>query len=100
MKVNDVLVCKWGYNMVLYDFYKVIGFSPSGKSVLFQQLAAEHLPDGKLWSDPVIPDINKPVGPIKTRRIKDNFIKISPSKFIFIKDIWDNQEIFYENHCD
>jgi hypothetical protein len=100
MKENDVLVCQWGATMVLYDFYKVLGFSSSGKSVFLKQISVEHLPGGELWKDPVLPQPDIEIGPVLTRKIKDDAIKISPNKIILIKDIWDGQQVFYENHLD
>lgn len=39
MKVNDILKCRWGYNMVIVDFYKVVKFTDT--SVWLQPLESK-----------------------------------------------------------
>jgi hypothetical protein len=99
MKIDDILVCRWGTTMVLYDFYKVKGFSESGKTAFLKELSSIHLDGGTLWKDPVIPG-DEEVGPVLLKRIKNDYIKISPVKFVKTDSIWDGQKIYYENHCD
>ena len=37
-EVNDILVCSYGYNCHLVDFYKVVGVTKSGKSIKIRQV--------------------------------------------------------------
>lgn len=37
VKVGDFFYASWGYDQTNVDFYKVVGFSPSGKSVRLQR---------------------------------------------------------------
>lgn len=37
VKVGDFFVCSWGYDQTNIDFYKVVGLTPSGKSVKVQK---------------------------------------------------------------
>lgn len=37
VKVGDFFVCSWGYDQTNVDFYKVVGMTPSGKSVKVQK---------------------------------------------------------------
>lgn len=37
VQVGDFFVCSWGYDQTNVDFYRVVGVTPSGKSVRVQQ---------------------------------------------------------------
>lgn len=37
VEVGTMFVCSWGYDQTNVDFYKVVGISPSGKSVKVQK---------------------------------------------------------------
>ncbi len=41
LKVDDILYDSWGYDMTLVDFYKVKGFSQSGKTVIVQSIKSK-----------------------------------------------------------
>lgn len=45
VKVGDFFYASWGYDQTNIDFYKVVGFTPSGKSVRIQK-----------WSSAVVQD--------------------------------------------
>jgi len=40
-QVGDILVASWGYEQTNIDFYRVVGLTPSGKSVRIVQLGLE-----------------------------------------------------------
>lgn len=55
VKVGDFFVCSWGYDQTNVDFYKVVGLTPSGKSVKVQQWSSSASPDSGSVHDSVVP---------------------------------------------
>lgn len=72
-KLNDILVCSWGYDQTNVDFYKVISITPSGKSVTIQRINSSVTEDGFMCgkSVPAVPHtVSKYNGEPMTKRVK------------------------------
>lgn len=72
-KVNDILVCSWGYDQTNVDFYKVLKLSPSGKSITIQRINSQVKEDGFMCgtSVPAVPHtVSDYRGEPMTKRIK------------------------------
>lgn len=56
VKVGDFLVSSWGYDQTNVDFYKVVGFTKSGKSVRLQKWSSQTVDTSSCGSsDRVVP---------------------------------------------
>jgi hypothetical protein len=85
-KVNDILVCSWGYDQTNVDFYKVLKLSPSGKSVTIVRINSEVKEDGFMCgkSVPAVPHtVSAYRGEHMTKRIKfyDNSYCVNISNY-------------------
>lgn len=100
LQLNDIVVSKFGYNCSLVTFYKVIGFTPSKKSVKLQELTNEFVTnDGYNQAGTVIPNMAKDT-PIITKRMKEfpdgtEYIKISDYEYAYK---WDNKPVWYDSY--
>jgi hypothetical protein len=99
MKVGDILPCCWGATMTLYDFYEVVGWTESKKSVYLRELQKQTL-GGQQWNMEVQPIKGAYTGETKLCRIKDNYVKISSFQLVNLTKVWDGKEVYYENHMD
>jgi hypothetical protein len=101
MKKGDILVSGWGYSMRLYDFYEVVDFTVSGKSVRLRKMGGKLLTGGTPWQEPIIPDLKAERGPVFTKKIINNkYVKITSCQFAYIDSVWDGKKIFYQNTMD
>lgn len=66
LKVDDILVCSWGYSMTLVDFYRVTELvgNCSVKIEEISSIVTEHDSSGGYW---VIPECEEPGEPIERR---------------------------------
>ena len=55
VKVGDFFYTSWGYDQTQVDFYKVVGFTPSGKSVRIQPWSKRDVADDRNPHASVIP---------------------------------------------
>jgi hypothetical protein len=109
--IGTILVRKWGYSMILVDFYRVI--EETAKTVLVQALGSIETPDGFLTGY-AIPDKNKILlkqrvseGENEEERLriykkqKNNDWLLISSKNDYKKYFskWDGQPEHYD-HCD
>jgi DNA-binding transcriptional ArsR family regulator len=99
VKQGDILVSQWGATMTLYDFYEVLGLTPSGKSLHLRRLEKE-----SFNSDPgsleVAPKKGCYEAGIITKKIKDGWVAITNYQFVNLKKTWDGREHYFENHMD
>jgi hypothetical protein len=54
--INSIVVCRWGYSMILVDFYKVI--RETVKTVLLQSIGSKEIGDGGFLTGTATPDEN------------------------------------------
>lgn len=85
-KVNDILVCSWGFDQTNVDFYKVIGISSSGKSITIQRINSEVKENGFMCgsSVPSVPHtVSNHRGEPLTKRVKiiDNSYCVNISSY-------------------
>jgi len=52
IKVGDHFVASWGYDQTNIDFYEVVGFTPSGKSVRLREVHQRWLDDCHVVPEP------------------------------------------------
>ena len=101
LQVNDIVVSKFGYNCSLVTFYKVIGFTPSKKSVKLQEFTNKFATnDGYNQAGTVIPNLPNDTS-IITKRINEfsdgtDYIKINDYEYAYK---WDNKPVWYDS-CD
>jgi hypothetical protein len=67
--VGSILVSSWGYDQTNIDFYQVVGFTASGKSVRLRPIASEHVESCGFMSEKVRPVPHAYTGPAFTKRI-------------------------------
>lgn len=97
IKIGDIFHCGWGYSMTLNDFYKVVGKSPSGKSIKVRKLAKKHVESDGGWSGREVPiDDLFASDNITTHRVLDGHIKMSSYSWA---RLWDGESKYY-NHLD
>ena len=98
-KTGDILVCEFGYNCRLVNFYEVVGVTKSGQSVRIRNLKEKFVShDGYGQNGYVVPNLEGPTKPIKgTFRVDEGkyfgeYCKISGC----YATLWDgNPEAFY-----
>ena len=98
LKVGDVLVARWGYDMILNTFVEVVKVSASGKSVSLRELKSEVVSsDGFLAGREVPkPGVFKKEEEIMVRRVGEHMKLFSWGAF-FHK--WDGEPCSFD-HCD
>lgn len=69
VKVGDFFYSSWGYDQTNIDFYKVVGITPSGKSVKVRQWSSKRV-GGSEYSDSMVPG-ESAQGPVMTKRLSD-----------------------------
>jgi hypothetical protein len=71
-KIGDFFVASWGYDQTNIDFYRVLGLTPSGKSVRVQRVQSARLSSDGYGSDKVVPtDIPHSFHPeVLTKRLR------------------------------
>ena len=99
-KVNDILVCSYGYNCTLVSFYRVLRVTKA--SVVLQEIGykfAEH--DGYGQVGKVIPNVEQVMlDPPITRRFKptyDNtgfYVMINKYAYAYL---WDGKPVYYNS---
>lgn len=88
VKVGDFFVSSWGYDQTNVDFYRVVGFTASGKSVRVQKwsMAVDH----SNVHDYVV--ASEEGGPVMEKVRKEG---VSDEEF-WAADFWDRQEMTEE----
>lgn len=71
LKVGDIMYSSWGYDQTNIDFYEVVGFTKSRKSVKIRPIAKRSIGDGEFMSMSNMPDPGNYVGDPMTKRIKN-----------------------------
>ena len=96
MKVNDILVSKWGYEQTNVEFYKVIKIIKT--MVTIQELEKIRVDNGDMsgWEMP----LDKTKEEIIRRKIHNNF----GEEFVYIEKyirakIWNNKKECYTSYC-
>lgn len=78
MKIGDFLVASWGYDQTNIDFYKIVGITPSGKSVKIQKWSSAVAEDHGSAVRVVPGDApSDPDAPIKTKRVRGDCVTIN-----------------------
>lgn len=96
IKVGDVFVDSWGYSMVLYDFYKVIGKTTA--SLKLQKLQKNRI-GGDGWNPRVVPS-DVPDGKPITKRFNNGSVKIDDYNYMFFYNPVTGNENFTEDYND
>ena len=99
-EIGDILVCEFGYNCRLVNFYEVVGKTKSGQSVRLRQVKekfVEH--DGYGQAGKVVPDVVED-GKIITKRILNGYqnrpyVKIDEHMYAYK---WDGQPVNYDSY--
>ena len=92
MEKNQILVSTWGYGQTNQTFYKVLGKTPSGKSVKIIELGQCVVKRHCSMSEDVAPDQANCRGKVMTKRLNDSgYIKISSYS---IATPWDGEPMF------
>jgi hypothetical protein len=69
LEMGTILVSSWGYDQTNIDFYQVVGFTPSGKSVRLRAIESAHVEDTGFMSERVRPVPNAFTSKPMTKRI-------------------------------
>lgn len=64
--IGDHFYTSWGYDQTQVEFYRVVGFTPSGKSVRVRRVWAKDTSDGYLNPHQSLVPTDKHFGPITT----------------------------------
>lgn len=98
--MGDILVCEFGYNCRLVNFYEVVGETKTGKSVRIRQLREKFVThDGYGQAGKVVPEMVTD-GECKTKRILEGYdgkpyVKISDHMYAYR---WDGQPVNYDSY--
>jgi hypothetical protein len=87
--LGDVLVSSWGYDQTNIDFYQVVGFTKSGKSVRLIAIEGEHVETTGFMSERVRPCPGCPVEGAKsfTKRISPDRDYIALTSYSFARKV-------------
>lgn len=94
--VGDILVCQWGYSMVIVDFYKII--KTTGKSFVLRKLKDKKI-SGDGWRGECVPienEFEKNEQDINVRINKYNYVKIKDKGHC---SLWTGNPVHYD-HMD
>lgn len=98
--VNDIIVCNFGYNCHLVNFYKVVGVTKSGKSVKVRQLKEKVVShDGCGQAGLVVPSDEFNSEKVLTRKIQEGswkpYIKVEDYMYGYK---WDGKEVAFDSY--
>jgi len=99
VKIGETYVCRWGYSMVLYDFYKVV--RKTEHSVRLQKMKKLILGNLNSWHCPVKPSTE--VIEEKTYRLcKDGTVRLGHGSYLWFDNwrIYDKDKTYAEDHMD
>lgn len=71
VKVGDYFYTSWGYDQTQVDFYEVVGFSPSGKSIRLCPIGKRDVATADNMHAAMVPDNIRRVGDNITVRRRD-----------------------------
>lgn len=99
-EIGDILVCEFGYDCRLVNFYEVVGKTKTGQSIRLRQVRekfVEH--DGYGQAGRVVPDVVEN-GTVFTKRILKGYqdkpyVKINQSMYAYK---WDGQPVTYDSY--
>ena len=96
LKVGDILVSSWGYNMTIVNFYRVVKLV-GAKSVKIEKLTSNTI-RGDSWSGHSVPnlEISGQLMEKSYRELNGQSVKISSSEFA---RPWNGKPMFF-NHLD
>ena len=97
---NDIIVCNFGYNCHLVNFYKVVGVTKSGKSVKIKQLKEKVVShDGYGQAGLVVPSDEFNSEKVLTRKIQEGswkpYIKVEDYMYGYK---WDGKEVAFDSY--
>lgn len=100
LKIGDILVCSWGYSMILYDFYQVVG--KTAKSVQIRALKKTEKAGKGFLRVIVKPIKNTFASDVLSRRVSsNNYIRGELStQFMRIDNLYDPNICYEEDHAD
>jgi len=87
--IGDVLVSSWGYDQTNIDFYQVIGFTKSGKSVRLIAIESDHVETTGFMSERVRPLPGCPIDGAKsfTKRINADRDYIALTSYSYARKV-------------
>ena len=100
-KTGDILVCEFGYNCHLVNFYEVVGVTKSGQSVRIRNLKEKFVShDGYGQAGKVVPEMVTDDSYNKTKRILEGYqgrpyVKIDQGMYAYK---WDGQPVTYDSY--
>ena len=99
-EVNDIIVCSYGYNCRLVDFYKVVGITKSGKSIKIRQVGEKLIShDGYGQAGFVKPSDEFVSDKVLTRKIQEGswkpYVKVDDYKYGYQ---WDGKEVAFDSY--
>lgn len=100
-EVNDIIVCSFGYNCHLVDFYKVVGVTKSGKSIKIRQVGEQVVSDdGYGQAGYVKPSDEFVSDEVLTRKIQEirswkPYVKVDYYKYGYK---WDGKEVAFDSY--
>lgn len=98
VEIGDVLVCQWGYSMILYDFYRVMG--KTAKSIKIQKMQKIYCSHDPAHMG-VVPNMAESNCPVLTRRVSDSgYVKGDNSSSYMSLGSKYNGQVLYEDHMD
>lgn len=86
VKVGDFFVDSWGYDQTNVDFYRVVGMTPSGKSVRVQKWSMADTSEGGIHDSVVATEEG---GPVMVPAMKEGFSE----EDYWAADFWEKQEM-------
>ena len=96
LSVGDILHCPWGYSMSLNDFFQIVGFTPSRKSVKVRKLN-KYLKDsdgyGQMGHETCRKD-DFATDNVRTLRIRDGYVRVSSHQIAYK---WDGLPKYYNS---
>lgn len=101
LEVGDILVCKFGYNCTLVNFYKVLSKTSSGKSVRLAEIGSRIVDnDGYGQSGHVMPfedEIKRITGikRISQSSYNGDFVKIDTYQYAYK---WDGNKVHFDSY--
>ena len=98
LALGDILVSSWGYDQTNIDFYQVVGFTPSGKSVKLIAIESEHVETTGFMSERVRPCPGCPVDGAKsfTKRINPDRDYIALTSYSYARKV--DRDLYTATH--
>lgn len=96
LSVGEILHCPWGYSMCLNDFYQIVGFTPSRKSVKVRKLNKylnDHDGYGQIGHETCRKD-DFATDNVRTLRIRDGYVRVSSHQIAYK---WDGLPKYYNS---